>query len=409
MFQRPKLKDKKLRPLPFPYLGAVSISSDVEFFSFPFFEELMKFVNTELPTKLGKGLGLELTSSIFFYTTNRDTFSYFKGSNINSPLSGEASRLKDYLKSGWIDTNHSYGDFYKTEIFERGHAMRVFDELADLDVCLEIFTNHGGNMANLGSHYSFHEGDVYGSKCYHSDLLLKNGTKYIWLDFGPYNIELLDKLRPVKNLVLSWLGKKPGHVTYREKLFIDERLRDMVKIKGFVRFRSTGRFGPDLCTLSNQMMQVNWDRLYAENGVIIFYQHLGVFKTSSTGICTSASIENVKKDLAASMGSFYFLKNEKDTNNLWVCGTQRLLRYMDIVQSSEIVFDVRNNLYRLKYDGELSVHDPQFYFQGLTFYSDRDPVKLYYNATEIKLENNKKDETGRTSFSIPIKLKENIW
>ena len=407
MFQIISPIDTKLRKLPFPYKGALSISSDVEFFSFRFFEELMKFMNTKSLTDLGQGLGLEVTSSLFFYTANPYTFSYFDGELVDAAKSNAANRIDDYLKSGWVDTNHSYGDFFGSQAFTREHAVRSFALLSDLDVTLEVFTNHGGNQANLGNHHHLYTGDNQDTCAYHADLLKENEVKYVWLDSGPYNIELFDRLRPFKNQIQKLLGRHTGYLRKRNKLFKDEELRDGIRLKGFVRFRSTGRNAPNLSTLGFQIKQINWQGLYKKKGVIILYQHLGVLSKNIKGHCISASAKAITKNPDI-LAPFYFLAEEQEKGNLWVCGTQKLLRFVEVVESSKVTFDQDSGKWRLEYEGTVT-DDPQIFFQGLTIYSDHRPNQLLFKDATINLKLNGRDETGRYSVMVPLKKIENIW
>ncbi|MDE0471053.1 MAG: hypothetical protein OXH57_03860 [Ekhidna sp.] len=365
MFQTVSPIDPKLRTLPFPYKGALSISSDVEFFSFRFFEEFMKFLNTKSLTGLGQGLGLEVTSSLFFYTANPHTFSYFDGELVDAAKSNYANRIDEYLKIGWIDTNHSYGYFSECQAFTREYAVRSFELLSDLDVTLEVFTNHGGNRANLGNHQHLYNGDDRSTRSYHADLLKENGVKYVWLDSGSYNIELLDKLRPVKNQIQKLLGRHTGPPRKRNELFKDEELRDGTRLKGFIRFRSTGKNAPNLSTLDFQIKQIDWQRLYNENGVIVLYQHLGVLSKDVRGHGISASTEAITKNPDI-LAPFYFLAEEQEKGNFWVCGTQKILRYVEGVESSKVTFDQDSGKWRLEYEGTVT-DDPQVFFRGLPF------------------------------------------
>ncbi|EAY29760.1 hypothetical protein [Microscilla marina] len=409
MFQTINPKDSKLRKLPYPYNGALSISSDIEFFSFVFFEEFMKFVNTDKQTKLGTGLNLEITSSLFFFSAYDYTFSYFKGADVNAPLSREANRIEDYLKSGWIDTNHSYGDFFQSDEFTRAHANRYYEALEKLNVTLEVFTNHGGNNGNLGNHVDMYQGDNPDSGVYHADLLQPNGVRYIWLDSGHYNIELLDKLRPIKNQVLKLLGKNSGFLMKKKQLFIPEKLRDNNAFKGFIRFRSTGKHGPDFSTLDSQLKQINWNKLYKQKGISIIYQHLGVISTSPEGVCTPATVDGIKNKENTLLAPFYFLAEESQKKNLWVCGTARLLRYVDMIESTEVIYIPNKNRHELICSEKVDLA-PNAFFQGLTFYTKTNhPVQLYYKNTQLKVIKNGTDETGKHSITVPIQKLENIW
>ena len=177
MFQTIQPKDPKIRALPYPFLGALAMSNDVEFFNFHFFDPFMEFLNTKRTTCFGMGLGLEVTSSFFFYSTHPDSISYFAGIDPKAQLSPLANRIVDYLRSGWIDTNHSYGDFDGVGGFQREHALRCYEVLAKLGLTIRVFTNHGSgeNIQNVGSDAKYHCGDLRGHEAYHADLMKQNG------------------------------------------------------------------------------------------------------------------------------------------------------------------------------------------------------------------------------------------
>ena len=58
--------NNNIRPYPYPYKSAISISNDPDFTDFEFFEELLKFLNTDQKTEFGYGVNLELTSGTFY-------------------------------------------------------------------------------------------------------------------------------------------------------------------------------------------------------------------------------------------------------------------------------------------------------------------------------------------------------
>ena len=175
---------ENMRSLPYPYKAGVAISNDAEFMSPEFFEGLMAFLNSTGLTPLGSGLGLEVTSSAFFYSAHPYSFSYFEGAVVGGRETAFAARMEEYLRAGWIDTLHAYGDFDGLGGFQRAHAERTFDVLARMGATLPIYTNHGdsANVQNIGGDAAYHLGDVPGTTAYHTDLLKAHGVRYIWTD-----------------------------------------------------------------------------------------------------------------------------------------------------------------------------------------------------------------------------------
>ncbi len=51
----------------------------------------------------------------------------------------EAQRLRAYIKCGYIDTNHAFGDFNVTENFTRNHALKVYEMLDKYALSIPIY------------------------------------------------------------------------------------------------------------------------------------------------------------------------------------------------------------------------------------------------------------------------------
>jgi hypothetical protein len=82
-----------VRRWPYPFRAAISISNDIDFCEFDFFETLMRYLNTRRASPFGIGLGLEVTSSFFFYSPRGRQFSYYDGLEIGAPRSCHAERI----------------------------------------------------------------------------------------------------------------------------------------------------------------------------------------------------------------------------------------------------------------------------------------------------------------------------
>ena len=384
----------EVRTLPYPYRGAVAISNDAEFMSFEFFETFYSFLNSNKKTIFGDGLGLQVTSSLFFYSNKPYNLSYFNGIEVNSPKNGYAQRLCEYLKAGWIDTNHAYGDFDGIGGFQRAHAIRVLEEMNEKQIQIPCFTNHGDtfNIQNIGTDASYHQGDRPDSRAYHADLLHQLGTRYIWTDSAIF------ARKSKRFLGISHLTIKP--------VIVKRRLQDGQEFLVFNRFRSTGANAPNLSSLGYQIEQVNLEELYRKRGIIVLYQHLGVLGRNS-GKCIPATIEAVRSRPEVFLAPWYRLAREVHEGRLWLPALHVLLRYCEMLLFTGLV---RREDNAIEVVIERVIPDPEEYFQGLTFYIDtRDSVSLIYCGRQIPIVYNGPDETGRYSVTVPIRKKEDIW
>ena len=390
---------KSVRPLPYPYRAGMAISNDVEFMSPEFFEGLMAFLNSSGPSPLGTGLGLEVTSSTFFYSAHPYNFSYFEGAEVNSKPSYFAARMVDYLRSGWIDTLHAYGDFDCVGGFIRPHAERTFDTLSQLRAIIPVFTNHGdsANCQNIGGDVFYHKGDVPSEACYHSDLLAAHGTRYIWTDTAIVGEQQRSGWRQFLSLGAS-IPTQPFMTSWQ--------LQDGRTMERFARFRGTGANAPNLSSLTYQLDKLNLPELYRNNGIAIVYQHLGVLYRSG-GKCTAATLKAMLERPEVYLLPWYRLAQEVGEGRLWLSGLSRLLRYSDMLSDLGVEVD-RKGVIMLT--SERPVSDPEAHFQGLTIYVDTfmTPV-VTYGTRLIPIVHNGPDESGRYSISIPIKKAPCIW
>jgi len=404
-YQLLETKGELVRRWPYPYTAGLSISNDIEYMSLEFFQVLMEFLNTENETSLGKGVGLSISSSVFFFNFRDYNFSYFDGLAPDAPNSQNAHVIRDYIESGWIDTIHAYGDFDWVGGFCREHAERVLVELSQYGLRVPIFTNHGtvDNVQNIGMDVGYHQGDVLGGEAYHADLLSSMGIKYVWTDSLVTWRELdktrLEKVKGLAKGVRNWVkGIKNRDDT---QLIQDVPLNDGSFVKGFLRFRSTGDNAPNFTSLPYQINQINWDQFYADQGAIILYQHLGVLERLARQ-CTQASVESIMSGRQYLLSPFYFLQDQMRLGKLWVPVLSELLTYVDMVNSVLIKRD--KDIYEICFrEGEYSIW-------GLTVYIDSlKPVKLVCGGEEIQYRFNGPDETGRYSVTVPFPNRPDIW
>ncbi|MDG2989980.1 hypothetical protein L3556_03385 [Candidatus Synechococcus calcipolaris G9] len=409
-----------IRCWPYPYLAGLSLSNDAEFMSFDFFDTLMKFLNTKTLTPLGKGLGLDISSSFFFYSAHPYNFSYFDGHNINAPCKDYYSRINEYLQSGWLDTIHAYGDFDTVGGFSRAHAIRCFDILANIGVSIPIFTNHGGveNIQNIGRDALYHQGDIKHSQAYHADLLAQHGIRYVWTDsmltqqIEKQRINLRLRLSLIKKSILKKkMQKNTAYFIESNDISCPIKLQDESIFIGFQRFRSTGKNAPNLSSLAYQLHQIPWSDFYKYHMGIIFYQHFGVIYRNA-GKCFPATIDAIKEHPETYLTPFYFLKNEKISGKLWIASLESFLNYVSMIRTTTVTQEV-DGVYCLHNENLkncFNVMEAQKYYMGLTIYIDPSKsIQIKSENKKLKIDYNGPDEMGRYSCTVSFLRKNNIW
>jgi hypothetical protein len=383
-------RSPRVRAFPYPYRGALAFSNDAEFMSVQLFEVLMAWLNGHSSTVLGEGLGLEVTSSMFFYSAHPYSFSFFCGAQADATKSTVAARISEYLRAGWLDTIHAYGDFDQVGGFRREHALRAYEELDRLAVRLTVFTNHGDahNVQNVGADASYHRGDVVGHPAYHADLMHQHGVRYVWTD------SLTTQARARRGL-MRLIGFE-GAVG--KPLLGRARLQDGSALTGFWRFRSTGANAPNLSSLGHQLQQVDYESLYRHRAAVVLYQHFGVLYRTS-GACVPATVEAVKERPEVYLAPFRQLAREHHEGRLWIAGLARLLSYVEMTAAAELSGEQDD----LVVSGSTSL-------EGLTIYIDPSrPVSLRAGGERLSLVHNGPDETGRYSVTVPFRKYSTLW
>ena len=311
--RRPQVE---LLRFPHPYRAALALSNDAEFMTPRAFWDLHRFLNTSAETRLGPGLGLPITDSLFMYSVDeRRSFSYFDATSTRP--SRHAWWLRDLVAAGVIDVLHAFGDFDGVGGCTRPHAAAALDELSRQDLRLEVWSNHGSaeNTQNIGgSHATYQRGDLPGADEYHSDLTTQYGVRYCWLDFNATN-EVPQDPRPTR------FGRVHG-----EPLLEDETLRDGARVRLFRRYRGPNR--PDPATLAAQLSERHLELLQEREGAMIVYQHLGCDRSS--GECVTNEYPYLPD---AAVRALRRVASLRDEGRIWVTGVQRLLRYRDVQAS----------------------------------------------------------------------------
>lgn len=406
--------DDRVRRWPYPYLGSLSISNDIDYCSFDFFEHFMRFCNTTNITPFGRGLGMEVTSSFFTFARPERQFGYHAGLSISSQPSMEAPRIGEYIAGGWIDANHAYGDFDEVGGFERGHAERYLEVISRHRGDVRVFINHG-DACNAqcvgGPGAAHHDGDRKHSPAYHADLLGRAAPAFVttsWHIVGDetkQSSHLRSRLQALRTLAQGLQHRRrAGAPAYN--VLEPYILQDGTAVLAFTRLRGTGYNAPNLGSLNYQIELVDFDKLYASESSVIIYQHWGILYREARR-CVSATVD----DVVARPGILSGLRRiarEFHESRLWIAGTQRLLDYAYMVARTTVETGSDKGSYRVICKDE--PENPERFFQGLTIYVDpAEPCSLTYKDRALAIVRNGPDRSGRYSVSVPLARMQSIW
>ncbi len=347
---RPKLqrgKSARLRKFPYPYQAALSILSDRHGLQTAGeFRLFHRFLNTTQETPKGKGLGLEIGDTFWFYD-ELGRFSYFDKYS-NRP-SDQAPVIRDYFASGYIDCLHTWGDFSNVP-FERKYAEWVVEECAAQGLRLPIWVNHGNvnNTHNINRGVAHHQGAKPGSNSFHIDLLMQAGMRVFWRFLTPIigqdrRLTLSEHLSIGSEQSSSRASFVTKRLAKRSLMTVDRGLGGMLGLSRenvdneflapamldndqlvheFCRYNNHpaniwhGMHVPDLL---RQLRADVLDRLVAVGGYMIVYNHL------EYGDFYHPDIVAVLRDLSA----------REQQGDIWVSTTAKLVRYNQIFHGLE--------------------------------------------------------------------------
>lgn len=415
-YEEHNTKDKvALRKFPYPYKAAITICSDIDGTTTKEeFLEIQKFLNTKEETSMGEGVGLEIGNSFVMYAPPTCAFSYFSGNPGNAQIIGK------FIKAGYIDFMHSYGE--KAD-FTRKDAIKAIEELSKNGYKVDVWVDHAKTPDNLGDDTTFGLGDHPGSIAYHSDLTLAYGIKFVWLgrittiigQSVPISLKtfssIYDSRHPVPSLinmgkefaknVLAVFGNKKYGMHKSYDLIRIAKLDDGQKAYEFLRFDNYWKgiaTGATSKRLAYVISKRTLDRLKEINGYMIVYTHLG--KNSDCSQVIAKETQIALRDLASGY----------EKGNIYVTTTSKLLNYY-------LNHKYLNWSYETKGDEIIitisSVEDPVFGsfvptiqdLQGITFYvPNKDKTRIYINNKEItNIQRNPPDSKDRESITIQKK------
>ena len=395
-----------LRKFPFPYRCALAISSDIDnASSLKNFVQFMEFLNTKRQTKYGTGLDLEIGNSFWFFNGSESSqLSYFEG--LTNTETKMAPIIRSYLKSGHIDSLHSWGNFDQGG-FNRNYAERCMEICDKYNLKIPVWINHGIglNHQKIGDYPDMY-GDDPNHSSYHSDILIKIGCEFAWTGKTTHiigqnankNISVLTKE------FIQWILKRTKYRNVKDPIYDNGNdlfnplfLRDGNKIWEFTRYiNAWGNAGIlDLNEFADQIQPRVLKRLILNEGIMILYTHFNenLFNSIST---------NLYKNLK-------LLCDFTIQNDIFITTTARLLKFWEL--SNFISYDIRNvgknTIITLNENLHTSLGIKpieNIHLQGLTFYIGLSgSYSIVFKGEVLNTIINPPDETGKKSITIPWK------
>lgn len=392
-----------LRRLPYPYRALLAICSDLdETPDRDVYREIMRFLNTTEPTRMGAGLGLEVGNSIYF-DMPPDQFAYWNTDELGRHM------IRDLLRSGHVDCLHSFGDLTGT----RAEAGRALDELARHGCRIDVWVDHAVAPTNFGGDIMRGSGDVPGAPAYHADLTCDFGVQFVWRGrvtsvIGqdvPRRLRGLYRTRhpmssgqtvarELAKGALARLGNQKYALHGPNEALRPERLRDGRPVWEFLRSNphwagvSRGDTADGFASVVTQSLL---DRLVARGGVCLLYTHLGKVTSRKEPFGTETR------------RALTLLARYRDEGRVLVATTRRLLGYCRALREiklstraagDEVVVDVNVPTHTGWRPGDLD---------GVTLYVPAPSrTRVTVAGREVTpLSRNGPDHTGRPSVSFP--------
>ncbi|MGV8048758.1 MAG: hypothetical protein AB2L21_00175 [Anaerolineaceae bacterium] len=274
--------------MPFPFLAALSICSDIDECDRRTFLDVHQFVNDP-----HNGLGLPIADSFFAIGSVPNQLAYFL--NDGRTAGPDAELIAESIRAGLIDSIHSWGDFNDCPPEPsslKNISSRLTEDFAHRGLQLKIWINHGNpnNRQNLRARLqSAYAGDDPGSPFFTLDLVRTLGIRYYWLSelvdwplsgrLPPVSLRVRMKptLNQLKNLIKTIMGRRrltrtPAQIT---ELCQPTRVTDGTVLMAFNRHLRRFREPSTRHTLRYTLAPAVLDELLAEQGYMILYTHLG--------------------------------------------------------------------------------------------------------------------------------------
>ncbi len=392
----------ELRKYPYPYRALLAICSDLdETPNEHIYFEIIRYLNTDEQTVLGRGVNLEIGNTIYFHMP-KDQFAYWNCSD------SARSNIHALIRSGHIDCIHSFGDYADT----RDMALACLQELDSHGCKIKVWVDHAQAPTNFDPDIMQGQGAVKGAKGYHADITIgEYGIKYVWKGrvtsviaqnaertfkgiFNKHEIaaSLKTILREVAKGILAALGNVKYAMHKDNYVLRDTRLVDGTQVCEFMRtnpsWAGVSKFekGREIDKVMTENMLAT---LVRNEGCSILYTHLGKIDSLSEPFGRSSKT------------AFEHLSNMQEGGQILVTTTRRLLDYISVRDRLE--YTVKNDEARTEIhidDGtELSS------LGGMTWYvEDPDKVDIFVSGEKLNnVTRNQPDFTGKGSISVPFR------
>ncbi|WP_148207080.1 hypothetical protein [Heliomicrobium modesticaldum] len=394
-------EDIVLRRHPYPYRASLSITSDIDGTSPKEFNRIHQFLNSDLETETGQALALDIADSCWmvvdsdwegtidrFGHTVRDQMSFWRGMNMQEEYA--ADWIAKYVRCGWIDSVHTYGDFNRKNAgettFHRQVAVESIRKWYDKGFTFTVWINHGNsaNVQNLsdGIKRTYEGGDDPASPYYHTDILIPYGIRFVWHS----------------------ASSSREYVFSRPDLLYPITLGDGQRVWGFYRYSCAHRLfqtKPEYLwspyNLERQLTEDHLRTLIDEGGFSSVAQHLG----------GPTDLYNAFPD--ESLPALRRIARLHHDGVVLVARTSRLLRYNQVNNFLRFSVHKDSEGASIVIDGVDDPHLGAFKpvvddLRGITFYCP-DPLKtkLFLGERQIAddlLSRNPADHTGRQSLSV---------
>ena len=352
------------RAYPWPYKAALAFASDCDFLTL---DAMMSLHHLFAAAPADGGFGLEMSESFFFYAVGSrwPCYSYFE--SLSNTETKAAPVIRELVRTGHLDAVHGLGDF-EVGGFRRQLGHWAKDSFAKHGLKIPIWSNHGGyqNRQNIGVKdlCYYHAGDDFNSPFYMLDIAEDMGVKYVWTDgllakdfpqrpCGPVVTER-ERRAPRKRYV--WPVQRiqeeyePKWSFDRKDIFERLETRSGAILQGFVRYdgfmldgnngnsrdslvKPDGvRPGPNLGRIGNTLAPDKLDRLTAEEGCAILYQHFSTIAHLPERTHLSRELEFHPENISG----LQELKRRESKGEIWVAALAHLLDYLYMINTIDV-------------------------------------------------------------------------
>jgi len=398
-----------LRKFPYPFKAALAICSDIDGTdTAEEFLAIQTFLNTNRLTSWGPGIGLEIGNSFMPLRAN-NRFAYF------SRRPNDRAVIKKFIKAGYIDCIHSYGE----TAYTRQDVLQILEAL-DHDGCkVKVWIDHATVPSNLGPDNSQGLGDVKGSPIYHADLSLSYGIQFAWMGRGtdligqevPVTWKALARIfdptyprasiknlsRQIGKILLAQTGLNRVAIHRCNRLLQPTPLRDGNQIYEFIRCNNHWhKPRPSSIKLAYMLRPQALEAFLASGGYTILYTHFGFYESPELiSPQTQAALRHLAEEYRA--GKIFITTTSR---LLTYCLTHRYLNWDCSLSPHEGVHITIKQIDDPITGPRLPVLEE---LQGLTFYvPDRHKASLALGEKPVQMvKRNSKDHLGLESITIP--------